>query len=145
MAQTVALDYYAVLADRLLETFVVMNEKIEGNGNFNTLDNKGLYKLVASNNAVITNVLSKLGIFEGSDAAWDDADYHYTWEALRKDFELDYRMKDLSLKLDIVKDNSRFFLEVLQHQKSTRLEWIIIILIGVEIVIGIGGLAIDYV
>jgi len=49
----------------------------------------------------------KLGIFEGSDAAWDNADYYYTFEELRKDFELEYRFKDLSMKLDIVKDNTR--------------------------------------
>ena len=88
----------------------------------------------------MTNVLSKLGIFEGTDAAWDNADYHYTWEGLRKDFELDYRFKDLSLKLDIIKENTMFFLEVLKNEKSTKLEWTIIILIATEIVIGITGL-----
>ena len=81
-----------------------------------------------------------MGIFEGSDAAWENADYHYTWEGLRKDFELDYRFKDLSLKVDIVKDNTRFFLEVLQNNKSTKLEWIIIILIAAELTIGCIGL-----
>ena len=60
--------------------------------------------------------------------------------ALRKDFEIELRYKDLSLKLDIVKDNSKFFLEILHNEKSTKLEWIIIILIGAEIMIGICGL-----
>ncbi len=86
-------------------------------------------------------MLSKLGLFEGSDAAWDNADYYYTLETLRKDFELDFRFKDLYLKLDIVKDNTRFFLEMLQNKKSTKLEWTIIVLIAVEIVIGLSGLA----
>jgi uncharacterized Rmd1/YagE family protein len=141
MAQTVALDYYAVVVDKMLENFMAINQKIENKGNFNALDQKGLYKLIANNNTVVTNVLSKLGIFEGTDAAWDNADYHYTWEGLRKDFELDYRFKDLSLKLDIIKENTMFFLEVLKNEKSTKLEWTIIILIATEIVIGIAGLA----
>lgn len=140
MAQTVSLDYYADTVDRMLESFMQMNFKIEESGNFDALDKKGLYKLVASNNTVITNVLSKLGIFEGTDAAWENSDYHYTWEVLRKDFELDYRFKDLSLKLDIVKDNSRFFLEILHNQHSNRLEWMIILLISAELSIGIIGL-----
>lgn len=63
--------------------------------------------------------------------------------ALRKDFEIDYRFKDLSLKLDIIKDDTRFFLEVLHNNKSTKLEWIIIILIAGEMVIGILGLGIQ--
>jgi len=68
MAQTVALDYYAVAADRMIESFMKMNLKIEDRGNFNELKIVDLHKLIASNNSVITNVLSKLGIFEGSDA-----------------------------------------------------------------------------
>ena len=51
--------------------------------------------------------MSKLGLFEGSEAAWDNADYNTTFESLRKDFELDSRFKDLSLKLDIVKEDTR--------------------------------------
>lgn len=62
---------------------------------------------------------------------------------LRKDFELDYRFKDLSLKLDVVKDNCKFFLEILQNKKSTKLEWIIIILIAAEIGIGLIDLVKD--
>lgn len=146
MAQTVSLDYYADAVDRMLETFQEMNLRVEnmtgtGLNPVGTLDKTRLYKLVALNNTVITNVLSKLGIFEGSDAAWDSGDYHYTWEALRDDFELDYRFKDLSLKLDIVKDNCRFFLGMLQGEKSARLEWIIIFLIAAEIAIGLAALA----
>ena len=145
MAQTVALDYYADAVDRMLESFQEMNLRIEnmtgrGANPLRNIDKQGLYKLVASNNTVITNVLSHLGIFEGTDAAWDNADYHYTWEVLRNDFELDYRFKDLSLKLDIVKDNSRFFLGMLQGEKSERLEWIIIVLIAAEIAIGLAAL-----
>ena len=69
----------------------------------------------------------QLGIFEGTDAAWEDADYSYTWEgeflglllilihlkllllllALRKDFEVDQRFKDLSMKIDLIKEDAR--------------------------------------
>jgi uncharacterized Rmd1/YagE family protein len=150
MAQTVSLDYYADAVDRMLEKFQEMNLRVEnmsgtglGSNPVGTLDKTRLYKLVALNNTVITNVLSKLGLFEGSDAAWDSGDYHYTWEALRNDFELDYRFKDLSLKLDLVKDNCRFFLGMLQGEKSERLEWIIIFLIAAEIAIGLAALSLQ--
>jgi len=146
MSQTVSLDYYADNVDRMLESFMMMNLKVEmtGGNAINALDKQKLYRLVASNNTVITNVLSKLGIFEGSDAAWENADYHYTWEALRTEFELDYRFKDLSLKLDLVKDNSRFFLDILNAEKGEKLEWVIIILISVEIVLGLTELYLNH-
>jgi uncharacterized Rmd1/YagE family protein len=137
---------YIITHPLLLKSFMDLNYKIETGSEdaIKQLDKAHLFKLVASNNTVITNVLSKLGIFEGSDAAWENAEYHNTWQALRADFELDYRYKDLSLKLDIIKDNSRFFLGVLESEKGTKLEWIIILLIAVEIVIGSLSLSLDY-
>lgn len=140
LAQTVALDYYAESVEKMLEKFMAHNMKIEQTGDFMTLAKSDLYKLVASNNAINVSVLSKLGIFEGSDAAWDNADYSYTFEMLRKDFELESRFKDLSMKLDIVKNNSMFFMEMINSQKSSKLEQIIIALIAIEIVIGTLGL-----
>ena len=62
MAQTVALDHYAESVERMIVQFMNMNMKIEETGNFDLLDKKDLYKLVASNNTVITNVLSKVSI-----------------------------------------------------------------------------------
>ena len=60
MAQTVALDHYAESVERMIVSFMGMNMKIEKTGNFDLLNKKDLYKLVASNNTVITNVLSKV-------------------------------------------------------------------------------------
>ena len=149
LAQTVSLDYYADLVDNMLNSFMAMNinvEHLKGNQKaIEMLDKQKLYRLVAQNNTVITNVLSKLGIFEGSDAAWESQDYHYTWEALRQEFELDYRFKDLSLKLDIVKDNATFFISMLNTEKSEKLEWIIIVLIAAEVVLGITTLYVEHV
>lgn len=48
-----------------------------------------------------------MGFFAGSDATWENADYHITWELLRKEFEMENRFRDLSLKLNLVKDNAR--------------------------------------
>jgi uncharacterized Rmd1/YagE family protein len=144
IAESVALDYYSTTVDALLNQFILMNHKIQRTGDFAGLSAQALHQLVASNNIIITNVLSKMGLFEGTDAAWDNADYHYTWEALRKDFEIDYRFKDLSQKLQIIKDDTRFFLEVLHNKKSTRIELIIVLLIAGEMLIGFAGLGMQY-
>lgn len=163
MAQSVALDYYAISVQRMLDNFITLNMQIQASGDVGGVCTpKSLFKMVAENNVVMTNVLSKvstplplcmpawhlltpppvqqLGIFEGSDAAWENTDYTHTWDALRKDFEIDFRFKDLAKKLDIIKDDSRFFLEVLHNKKSTKMEWIIIALIAFEATIGIAGL-----
>ena len=79
--------------------------------------------------------------------------------ALRKEFEVDSRFKDISRKLESLKENTkyviicidivvfdafRFFVEIVHSNTSNRLENLIIILIGCEIVIGIIGLVMHY-
>ena len=68
MAQTVALDHYAESVERMIVSFMRMNMKIEQSGNFDLLDKKDLYKLIASNNTVITNILSKVFIYSFSSS-----------------------------------------------------------------------------
>lgn len=80
IAQSVALDYYAETVDTMLDSFMKINMNIEKTGNFEDLRATGLYQLVAVNNRVFVTVLSRLGIFEGSDAAWENNDYHDTFE-----------------------------------------------------------------
>jgi uncharacterized Rmd1/YagE family protein len=60
MAQTVALDYYGIEVDKMLESFMKMNIKIQETGNFDALSTQELHRLIASNNSVITTVLSKV-------------------------------------------------------------------------------------
>jgi len=47
-------------------------------------DGSKLITLLARNNNVIADVISRLGILEGSDVAWEDHDAGSTWNALRK-------------------------------------------------------------
>jgi len=165
LAQTVALDYFAANVDQMIDKFGQLNLSIQETGSFTAIKEKDLYKLVASNNSIFTNVLSKLGFFEGTDVAWENAEYSIAWDGetsrtcftthltnqchphhlhhaeLREEFELESRYKDLSLKLNIINDDARFFLAVLHHHKSTKLEWLIIALISGEMFIGIAGLA----
>jgi uncharacterized Rmd1/YagE family protein len=63
MAQTVALDHFADMVEKMSDTFMRMNVKIEETGQFDQIDAKGLHKLVAKNNVLIATVLSKVFIY----------------------------------------------------------------------------------
>jgi uncharacterized Rmd1/YagE family protein len=62
LAQTVALDYFAANVDQMIDKFGQLNLSIQETGSFTAIKEKDLYKLVASNNSIFTNVLSKVGI-----------------------------------------------------------------------------------
>lgn len=54
---------------------------------------------------------------------------------------MDARFKILDMKLNLIQDNLKYFLEILQNRKSDSLEWTIIVLIGVEICLSLYELA----
>ena len=77
MAQAIALEYYAVELDRQLEIFMKMNANIQSSKNFRNMDDQELIKMVASNNIVMTNVLSK--VISATVYMYEDNDKYLTY------------------------------------------------------------------
>jgi len=136
VAQSVALDYYSVKVDAMLATFSKLNASVEQTGVFTDLERQSLFRLVAQNNTMFTDVIAKIGLLERSDPAWKFLEYMKIWDGLRDEFEVEERFKKIEFKLNLIQYNTKFFLEMLHGQKSNTLEWIIIILISMEIIIG---------
>ncbi|XP_073040964.1 protein RETARDED ROOT GROWTH-LIKE [Primulina eburnea] len=136
LGQSIALDYYVRQVDGMVAEFTDINRGMEKTGTF-TMKRKKLFQLVGKANSNLADVILKLGLFERSDIAWKDAKYAQIWEYLRDEFELTQRFASLDFKLKFVEHNIRFLQEILQNRKSDFLEWLIIILIGAEILISI--------
>ncbi|XP_076893831.1 protein RETARDED ROOT GROWTH-LIKE-like [Bidens hawaiensis] len=140
LGQSVALDYYVWQVDGMVGEFTDINRGMEKTGTF-TMKRKKLFQLVGKANSNLADVILKLGLFERSDIAWKDAKYAQIWEYLRDEFELTQRFASLDFKLKFVEHNIRFLQEILQNRKSDFLEWLIIILIGAEILISVYDIA----
>ncbi|KAL6578036.1 hypothetical protein OROMI_010364 [Orobanche minor] len=145
LGQSIALDYYVRQVDGMVGEFTDINRGMEKTGTF-TMERKKLFQLVGKANSNLADVILKLGLFEraqaeGSDIAWKDAKYAQIWEYLRDEFELTQRFASLDFKLKFVEHNIRFLQEILQNRKSDFLEWLIIILIGAEILISVYDIA----
>ena len=162
LAQSVALLHYEARADDVLDTFCSLNESVlrrrgnlsakiaermkatlSGDGNSSLLPSKSietelsketLFHLIATNNEIITNVLSKLKVLDrASNFLWNSTEYYDLWELLRVEFEIEDRFQSVEDKLNIVQENARFFVEVVSDRYGHRLEKVIIFLIAVEI------------
>lgn len=75
-----------------------------------------------------------------------DSHSQFAFHFLRcREKELDDRFENMEFKLNLIQTNAKFFLEVLHHQKSNNLEWIIVALILAECILmcvemsGMGG------
>jgi uncharacterized Rmd1/YagE family protein len=163
MAQTVALDSYNDTVDTLLSKFAGINSAVRATGTFQSSDRTFLFKTVAQNNAIFIDMVSKTRLKDRSDTAWTMTRYETIHYGLKSEFgkfhqppqashtpnffltfsipslicyaEIDGRFDQIEYKLNLIQQNAKFFLEVMQHQKSNSLEWIIVLLIGAECVI----------
>lgn len=135
MAQSVALDSYNDIVDSLLENFAVVNSKISATNQMDGLDKKMLFSKIAQNNRIFIDLISKLRIKGRSQIAWDQGEYEVIHSGMTTEFDIDDRFELIQFKLDLIQQNSKLFLEVIHHQKSASVEWVIVGLIGVECVL----------
>lgn len=77
------------------------------------------------------NLYSEL--IETPDMYWSEPALEQIYEAVSNTLDINPRIAILNRKLDYATEEQRAFLSVLNEKKSTRLEWIIIILIMVEV------------
>ena len=73
-------------------------------------------------------------IFDSPEETWEDEELNKLDQGLKKTFELQARFRNVQEGLAIVKENLDLLKDLLQNRNSARLEWIIIILIMVEVV-----------
>jgi uncharacterized Rmd1/YagE family protein len=145
LAQSVALDAYNDTVDDLLANFSYINGTVQGRGSLTAIQRDSLFRTVAQNNSIFIEMVSKLGIKDRSTTAWNLSQYEDIHAGMQEEFEINLRFEHIEFKLDLIQQNAKFFLEVLQSQKSNSLEWIIIVLILFECVLmcmemsGLGG------
>lgn len=74
-----------------------------------------------------------LELIETPDLYWTEPTLEKIYDSVSKTLDINSRILILNRKLDYATDEQRAFLTVLSEKKGTRLEWIIIILIMVEV------------
>ena len=84
----------------MLRTFKAMNEAMRTAQNFKPVATKEeLLQMVAQNNLLFTDIISKLGIMERFDIAWKNTNCNDVYEYLRADMEIENRNSNLQVKV----------------------------------------------
>jgi len=134
LAKSVALDAYSETVDNMLDNFAQINSKISTSSKMD-LDKKMLFSKIAQNNRIFIDLISKLRIKARSQIAWDKGEYEVIHSGMLTEFDIDDRFELIQFKLDLIQQNSKLFLEVIHHQKSASVEWVIVWLIGFECIL----------
>ncbi len=132
VSQSVALDYFNQQTNLLLEETNFHTQTLERNGKIN-LSGVNLKKYIGRTLNIKNKIAGNLYIFDSPEETWEDEMLNRLDIGLKKTFDLQPRFRIIQEGLQIVKDNLELFKDLLQYRNSVTLEWVIIILILVEV------------
>jgi required for meiotic nuclear division protein 1 len=133
VGQSVALEFYERLTEQMLSDTRIYTLNLEQKGKLSVSKTK-LLMFIGRVLNVKNSIIDNLYILDDPNSVWDSPELDNLNRNLKTNFDTNARFKDLDYRLQIVENNLRLFTEVLNHRESHYLEWIVIILISIEIV-----------
>ncbi len=133
VSQSVALDHYGAQTNALIEETSHHTQTLEMKGKL-SISGNALKRYIGRTLNLKNRITENLYIFDSPDETWEDETLAKLDTGLKKTFDLQARYRTIQEGLGIVKENLELFKDILQSRNSTQLEWIIIILILIEVV-----------
>ena len=133
LSQSVALDYYAGLSEQAMKETREHTTYLEENGKLD-IGGKKLKRHIAKVLNINNQISENLYIFDSHEVVWEDLELDRLDKGLKQIFDLKERYRNIKEQGHVIKENLSLFMNIMDHRESSRLEWIIIILILVEVV-----------
>lgn len=132
-SQSVALERFSEVTERLLIDTNEHTKYLESKGKLDISGVK-LKRYIGKTLNLKNKISENLYIFDAPEIAIEDEKLNHFNLQLKRYFDLKDRYKLILERLEIIKENLSLFKDIMDHKESSRLEWIIIILIMVEVV-----------
>jgi uncharacterized Rmd1/YagE family protein len=98
-------------------------------------DRRRMLRLIGQTLLVHHRISGRIAVGEKPDALWDRSDLERLFARLEDEYELKERAIALRHKLDVIQQTTRALTDIIDTERSVRLEAIIVALIAVEILI----------
>jgi uncharacterized Rmd1/YagE family protein len=132
LAQSVALDYYHQITENLLAEVKGFANELEVTGRLK-ISRKNMMRFIGRALNTQNDIAENIYIFDAPDLVWDDEFLDKLHQGLMKHFDLRVRFSEIEYTLRIIEDNLSVFREITHQRESNLLEYIIILLILVEV------------
>jgi uncharacterized Rmd1/YagE family protein len=132
VSQSVALDYYSQQTDLLMEETNSHTLSLERRGRLD-ISGRSLKMYIGKTLNLKNRIAENLYIFDSPPETWEDENLNRMDQGLKRTFDLQERHRDIREGLEIIRENLELFKDLLQYRNSTFLEWIIIILVFLEV------------
>jgi uncharacterized Rmd1/YagE family protein len=133
VSQSVSLDYFSELTNLLQEETHSHTLTLERRGRLD-ISGSHLKMYIGKTLNLKNRIAENLYIFDSPPETWEDENLNRIDQGLKKTFDLQERYRDVREGLEIIKENLELFKDLLQYRNSTFLEWIIIILVALEVI-----------
>jgi uncharacterized Rmd1/YagE family protein len=132
IAQSVALDFFAHQAQVLLDNTKIYSHQLEKKGHIG-LSGDQLARYIAKSINLKHTIVASLYILDSPDETWENEDLDKLDRALKRTFDVQTRYRSIAEDIQMAQENLDLLRELSQARKSTFLEWIIILLILIEV------------
>ncbi|HAD13798.1 MAG TPA: hypothetical protein DCF33_15330 [Saprospirales bacterium] len=132
VAHSVSMDFYTRRGEELLAEINVFTKQMENEGAIDISRSnmiRFIGRMLNSKNRIIENLF----IFDSPDLTWDDEYLDKIHQGLARTFDIQSRFKEIEYTFKVIDDNLSVFRELYLHRESSKLEWIIIVLICIEV------------
>lgn len=137
LAQSAKLQHYEALAQSTISKNQYLIDMLAKNGTIQ-LNRKQLAKLRGQLFQTKTEILLHYNLLDTPEFFWNFPELEHYYAGLNRYLEIKPRIDILNLKLQTIQDLFDMLASEQNHKHSSFLEWIIIILIAIEIVIFFG-------
>ncbi|MGY4498382.1 putative Rmd1/YagE family protein [Bradyrhizobium sp. GM24.11] len=97
---------------------------------------KGILELIGNALLVQQRVAGRVAIAEKPDALWEKPELERLYARLKDEYELKERLEMLERKLSVISGTANALTDIIDTRRSLRLEWVIVVLIVMEVAIG---------
>lgn len=135
ISQSVGLERYEQMLDKEFPKSREILKKYD-NSLF-SFKRKELMKFASSLTLMRHDIISDMHLLDKPNVIWDDEVAEKIYNALSSKLELRDRFDILEYKLNMLKEDVGIVVDIINHKSSEFLEIVIILLIGIEIVMGL--------
>lgn len=132
-SQSVALNNYSEITEDLLIETQKHTQYLENKGKLDISGNK-LKRFIGKVLNIKNRISENLYIFDSPEITWENEQLNKLNIELKQTFDLTDRYRLIHDRIEIIKENLELFKDIMDHNESSRLEWVIIILIVIEVI-----------
>jgi len=134
LAKSVVMDHYEKRVSGVFDRIEPLAERLQKRGRTQYRDVE-LVRHIGDTLLIQHTTVGRVEVSEKPEILWEQPELERLYVRLEDEYELRERHLALERKLDLISRTAETLLDLLQHKRSLRVEWYIVILIVVEILL----------